>query len=301
VTIFLRDMSHFDGDESLAGYVGTTHKVTEGTSFVDPEFARRMNTYRSQGVKVLGSYHVLHTTNLAGQLRFWLSTLDALTPWWRTFPHWIMQVDAERWPDDNVSATTVKTFASELVAADVNGWKVTYASNGQYRNELTGIVTDLWNADYTSGSTYPGDTWEPMHTSSTGTWKGGWTAYSGKTPILLQWTSTPFDKNAYRGTLDELLAHIEGGAMALRDDGDFLRLTQRVYAIEQLLPTTYQVPGEPNKLAQALADLKTAVASLQTTLAAVSAKLDALTPVAAGDLTVSGTVHVTSASVQAQT
>lgn len=197
MTIYLRDMSHFDSNESLAGFVGATHKVTEGSSFVDTEFARRMNAYRGAGVKVLGSYHVLHTGNLAAQLDHWLSTLDRLTPWWRTFPHWIMQVDAERWPTDNVSPATVTAFARMLVGSDAPGWKVTYASRGQYGNSLAGIATYLWNAAYHSAS-YPGDG------------AADWVAYSGRVPVLWQFTSSPFDKNAYRGTLDELLALIGG-------------------------------------------------------------------------------------------
>jgi hypothetical protein len=41
---------------------------------------------------------------------------------------------------------------------------------------------------------YPGDNY------------AGWAAYSGKTPILAQYTSVPYDKNAYRGSLAQLLA-----------------------------------------------------------------------------------------------
>lgn len=200
MTIFLRDMSHYDGNESLAGFVGTTHKVTEGTSYVDGAYAARLNRYRAAGVQVLGSYHVLHTGNLAAQLDHWLSTLDALTPWWRGFPHWVMQVDAERWPADNVSPDTVKAFARLLVDSGCPGWKVTYASRGQYGSALAGLATPLWNAAYHS-STYPGDG------------AGDWAPYSGKAPVLWQYTSTPFDKSAFRGSLDELLTLIGGNDM----------------------------------------------------------------------------------------
>jgi len=205
VTVFLRDMSHFDSNESLAGFAGTTHKVTEGTSYVDAQYARRMNAYHAAGVQILGAYHVLHTGNLGAQLDHWLSTMDALTPWWRSHPHFVLQVDAERWPTDNVSPATVKAFAALLADSGAPGWKVTYASRGQFGNSLDGIPTPLWNAAYHS-STYPGDG------------AADWAPYSGRTPVLWQYTSTPFDKSAFRGSADELLALISGDDMANADD-----------------------------------------------------------------------------------
>ena len=228
--VFLRDMSHFDGNESLAGFVGTTHKVTEGTSFVDPMYAGRMSRYHAAGVPVLGSYHVLHTANLSAQLDFWLSTMDRLTPWWRTHPAFILQIDAEKWPNDPVTLadgteyvgplhpvrhllsgvwhaeilaariSTTVTFAGMLVDSGVPGWKVTYASRGQYGDSLSGIATPLWNAAYHS-ATYLGDG------------AADWAPYSGKAPALWQYTSTPFDKSAFRGSQAELLALIQGDDM----------------------------------------------------------------------------------------
>lgn len=203
MTTFLRDMSHFDGDTSLAGFTGATHKLTEGRTYIDPAYAGRMPRLRAAG-RVLGSYHVLHTTDPAGQLDFWIAQQDKLTPWWRDWPHWVMQVDAERWPTDNVSAATVLQFARMLVDAGLPGWKVTYASRGQYGDSLSGIVTPLWNAAYHS-STYPGDA------------AADWRPYSGRTPVLWQYTSTPYDKSAFRGSPAELLAMI-GGTMALDPD-----------------------------------------------------------------------------------
>jgi len=116
-----------------------------------------------------------------------------------------MQIDAERWQYDNVSADTIIQFASLLSRSGLPGWKVTYASRGQYSNSLLPISTPLWNADYRGSvnGSYPGDNWA-----------SGWAPYSGQTPIILQYTSTPYDKNAYRGTLEQLLALTGGGNMA---------------------------------------------------------------------------------------
>lgn len=242
MTVFLRDVSDYDTNEDLAGFVGATHKATEGTTVTHQQYGRRLNLWRSQGHPVLGAYHVVRTPgsggagSLSSQLDFWLSYMDKQTPWWRDHPHFILQIDLEKWPYDPVSlprsagldapalheqvrqvvapelltdlvaarASTGMQFAQLLVDAGLPGWKVTYASRGQYGNNLTGIVTPLWNAAYHSSS-YPGD-------GAT-----DWAPYSGKTPVLWQYTSTPFDKNAFRGSLDEFLALTGGIDMAQLD------------------------------------------------------------------------------------
>lgn len=203
MTVFGRDASNFDGAISYAGLGYFTHKSTEGTSISHDQYGSRLNAARAAGVPVLGSYHVVRTPgnggagSLAQQLSYWLAYMDAHTPWWRTWPHWMMQIDAEKWPYDAVSAATVKAFAALLVASGAPGYKVTYASRGEYGDSLAGIATDLWNADYRGSinGSYPGDNWA-----------SGWAPYSGKPPRFLQYASRPWDEDAYRGTLAELLA-----------------------------------------------------------------------------------------------
>lgn len=227
MTTFIRDMSHYDTDLSLTGYAGTTHKITEGKGYVDPKYAARMPGFRATN-RVLGSYHVLHTADPAGQLQFWIEQQDKLTPWWRDWPHWIMQIDAEKWPGDPVTLadgrtytgpltasafagslladdaiaearqarqSTTVSFATMLKAANLPGLQVCYASRGQFGDTLSGIPLDLWNAAYRSSS-YPGDN------------SSDWRPYSGRTPVFWQYTSTPYDKNAFRGTVDQLLAYV---------------------------------------------------------------------------------------------
>lgn len=240
----LRDMSDFDGNEDTTGYVGATHKVTEGTRTVHTQYGRRLNLFRSRGLPVLGSYHVLRTPgngghgSLSSQLDYWLSHMDSATPWWRTYPHWILQVDLEKWPYDAVTlprslgathpltfeqvrsrvapkvlaelvaarASTGMDFARLLVDSGVPGWKITYASHGQYGDALAGIATPLWNANYgTNNGVYPGDG------------SSRWDIYSGQAPVLLQYASNPYDKSAFRGSLAELLALIGGNDM-LKDE-----------------------------------------------------------------------------------
>lgn len=201
MTILGRDASNYDGTVDYSGLSFFTHKATEGTSITHDKYAARMNAARSAGVPILGSYHVVRTgPSLPAQLAYWVNYLDAHTPWWRSFPYWIMQIDAEKWPYDTVSALTVKNFAALVQQSGLPGFKITYASRGQYGDSLNGIATPLWNANYSGGPNYPGDAWNT-----------GWQSYSGRVPTILQYTSTPYDKNAFRGTLDQLKALIAPG------------------------------------------------------------------------------------------
>lgn len=299
MTTFLRDCSHYDLDTSLAGFAGCTHKLTEGRAYVDPAYAGRLPGMRAMG-RVLGSYHVLHTTDPAGQLDFWIRQQDALTPWWRDWPHWIMQVDAEKWPGDPVTLangmqyagplhlarnlhpamavevltrriSTTVAFAGMLKGAGLPGCKIVYASRGQYGDSLTGIPLDLWNAAYRS-STYPGDG------------AADWAPYSGRTPVLWQYTSTPYDKNAFRGSVADLLAYIEGGGMATGDaDAKAPFIDMRVEAIAQLFPQYARVwTGQPvpyviafNQLRADMAAVKAAQAGEQAAITALAQAIQA--------------------------
>lgn len=211
--IQLRDMSHYDTNLSLNGFVGTTHKVTEGTSYIDPTYQARMNTFKVLS-KILGSYHVLHTGNLAAQMGHWFRTLDDLTPWWRSYPRWIMQIDAEKWPTDKVPAQTVKDFA-DMVTKNWHGFTITYASQGQFGDNLRGIVTPLWNANYNGGN-------------------AGWVSYSGQMPLFWQYTSTPFDKNYYQGTEAALSTIIERTPDVTPDQDRLLKNCERILTTECL-------------------------------------------------------------------
>lgn len=261
MTVMLRDASDFDESVSFGGLAGFTHKATEGISVVHSQYGPRLAAARSARVPVLGAYHVLRTPSAANgsldaQLRYWVSYLDSQTPWWRTYPNWVMQIDVEKWPYDAVGASTALQFAALLAGSGLPGWKVTYASRGQYGDTLTGIGTPLWNADYRGSvnGSYPGDGWTRTAAGA----PAGWAPYSGQTPVLLQFTSTPYDTNAYRGSLDELLTLTGGHPMAFLDDPDAAALSWRMDALHRGTDTVQGGPtaGEPMWLVQAVKDLQ---------------------------------------------
>ena len=229
--IGLRDCSHYDVGliPSLAGFGGATSKCTEGTSYVDVTYGTHLNGWRGPSDRVLGSYHVLHTGNLDAQLSHWFAVMDGQTPWWRDYPYFILQIDAEKWPGDDLSADTVKSFSAKTRAkAPANVWVVTYASRGQFGDNLRGIDTDLWNAAYgANNGIYPGDT------------SSKWAAYSGRTPAFLQYASNPYDKNAFRGSLNDLLARFPKGATDVADDVGIEWINRRVEAMSNGYPTLH--------------------------------------------------------------
>jgi hypothetical protein len=216
-------MSDYDNDTNVAGYEFVTHKATEGTSVLHTKMGPRLTAFHAAGVPVLGTYHVLRTPgsggvgSLTAQRDYWYAAMDKAIPWWRRHPNFILQIDAETWSYDTVSAATVLAFAHLLADDPENCYKILYASHGQYGNSLTGCGLPLWNANYPGGVTYPGDNYP------------GWTPYSGQTPRIAQWTSTPYDINAYRGTVDQLLTETRRTDMAITDD-DANRIAAAVLA-----------------------------------------------------------------------
>jgi GH25 family lysozyme M1 (1,4-beta-N-acetylmuramidase) len=218
VTLYFWDASDFDwgrgpmdlGAAKADGITGFSHKATEGTSVKHTHTGDALNRARNAGMEFIGAYHVVRSINVSAQVDFFLSYLDQVAPWWRTFPGFFMQVDLELWPYDQVSAATGMAFASQLVAAQPKR-VITYASRGQYGNSLTGIVTPLWNAAYGSDPAvhyplaYPGDG------------SSNWAPYSGWTPVFWQYgsqlrigTQPTCDCSAFRGSVNELRELIVG-------------------------------------------------------------------------------------------
>jgi GH25 family lysozyme M1 (1,4-beta-N-acetylmuramidase) len=217
VTIYGWDTSHYDGALTTAtltkahaeGIEFFTHKLGEGTSNRDSTAKAALSAARAAGIKVIGGYWFLHGNDSAtAEANACIAAADAAAPWWRDFPGWFWQADAESSSTGLPSPSFVKSFADHLASA--SGRRViVYASHGQYGNRLAGLGHPLWNANYPSSrnasfkSLYPGDSY------------AGWSAYSGQTPALCQYADsatiagkTTCDANAYRGSLDDLLTLI---------------------------------------------------------------------------------------------
>jgi len=219
MTEFLWDASDFDWDRgpmdlraaAADGIVGFTHKFTEATWVKHKHSGEAVARARDAGMEFIGGYHVVRSTSPAEQVDYFLSYLDAVAPWWRSFPGFFLQVDLELWPYDAVTAATGLEFTRQLIAAQSKR-VILYASRGQYGNQLTGSPAPLWNAAYGANPVahYPdayaarGDT-DPLY--------HGWATYSGQSPAFLQYgsqlrigTQPGCDANAFRGSINDLRA-----------------------------------------------------------------------------------------------
>lgn len=211
-TIFGLDFSHYDalpaGARVVAeGFSFFTHKA--GGDANDPELGAWWQAMKPHRDEVeLGAYWVLRRVDGKSAADAFLARLDAQCPGWRDGP-FILQLDCESWNSGNTPAPTkaqIKACADRLREKMPKLMPFVYAPKWVYGSSLTGLGYPLWASSYVSGSgsatrLYPGDN------------SSHWSAYSGQTPAILQFSSsatalgqTTCDVNAYRGTLTELLA-----------------------------------------------------------------------------------------------
>jgi GH25 family lysozyme M1 (1,4-beta-N-acetylmuramidase) len=275
MTIFGTDLSHYDGALNRAFFVRAaaegiafvTHKLGEGLGGEDVTQGTALAAARDAGIQILGGYWFLHgNLDPAAEARACVARADADEPWWRDFPGWVWQADAETSSTGLPTRAHVKAFADELASA-TGRVVLVYASHGMYGDSLTGLGHRLWNANYPTGrqapfrDLYPGDSY------------AGWDPYSGQTPVIAQYSSaatiaghTTCDVNAYRGTVEDLLTLI-GADMAAVPTADEIA--------DAILAKVVDQPGVTSSVANLLA-----VTYLNTSAAKMS--LGNLTPAAIG-------------------
>lgn len=310
MTLYGWDSSHYDGNLTLAvlrrakaeGISLFAHKIGEGLGAPDVTSATALAAARDAGIPVIGAYWFCHNADdPVAEADRMVARADADESWWREFPGWFWMADCETEGAEGKPARAwIQRFADRLVAT-TGRVVLVYASRGQYGDTLAGLTHPLWNAAYPSDrqagfvDLYPGDS------------KSGWTAYSGQTPALWQYSSsatiagrTTCDANAFRGTLDDLLALI--GAKTDVELTDKLPGGTTVgAALDLILSRTNNLgPWEKTEL-DAIEHQGTALASaasvkalsdkLDEVLAALKAPTVGIT-IGAGDLAVSGTLHV---------
>jgi hypothetical protein len=156
--------------------------------------------------------------SIAAQVDYAIAEADRQVPWWRGWPGWFWQVDLEHWGYDNV-APDLGVQMCAMLRARTNRWVVLYAPFWAYGNSIGGS-DPLWASSYGNNSAtpyrdrYPGDNGP------------GWTPYSGRVPVFWQYGSRmtvgsqpTCDVNAFRGSLDQLKALIQGKGGDMAFDG----------------------------------------------------------------------------------
>lgn len=212
MTTYGWDASNYDDPITIRdGIDFYTHKAAEGHHmYYDREYLQSMANALALGIPVLGAYFVNHPGTVSDQVDWFIQILDQDTPWWRTHPCFVLQIDAEKFgymPSAPTKAE-IQAFGDRLV--NVHGVDprriIAYAPQWLYGNTLAGLTYRLWASAYGTNpfthylAAYPGD----------GSVR--WQSYSGQSPLILQYGSnttignqTTCDANAFRGTLIELM------------------------------------------------------------------------------------------------
>jgi len=198
------------------GICFTTHKVCEGTHFYEDPYYERY-AQRVQGVVPLpGGYAVNHPGDQRPQVDWFIELLDRHSPWWRGGP-FLVQLDAEKFSymTRAPSPAECQQWCDYFVERTGGAYRpVVYGPRWLYGDTMSTLTYPLWASDYAGNpvahyrEAYPGDG------------SSRWSAYSGQTPVLLQYGSQltigsqhTCDANAYRGSIDQLVAlvHPNGG------------------------------------------------------------------------------------------
>lgn len=184
MTIRYHDVSHFNGAYQPTG--PTVAKATEGSTFTDSEFAAIRSRTRAGGWPFL-AYHFLAHGNIAAQVAHVVSVVGRGQPV-------MLDVESEPGTPDPTLAD-ILAFADQYAAA---GGRVTLGYLPRWywsghlgspslvglRTRHIGLVSSLFTTYSDSGP--------------------GWAPYGGLTPVIWQYTSTPLDTNAFKGTQAQL-------------------------------------------------------------------------------------------------
>jgi GH25 family lysozyme M1 (1,4-beta-N-acetylmuramidase) len=206
MTIFYPDVSSYQTGISFAGCVIAMVKATEGTDYINPDYAAAKTRAAKAGAYFC-AYHFLHAGNGAGQASYAHSVVGSDIP---------LMIDFE--PEYNSDGTIASAPQVSDAVDFINEYRalggktyLLYLPHWYWEGNLGQAslvsVIDLGmllvSSDYT---TY----------SDTGP---GWAPYGGMTPVVWQYTSsatlngvTNVDMNAYKGTLADFKAQVTTGA-----------------------------------------------------------------------------------------
>ncbi len=197
MTIFYYDVYAGDGQIQVpSDATAIVAKATEGTYYRDAEYSWFKQQAANRNLPFSG-YHFLNgNDNIAAQAQYYFN-FAGTTP---------CMVDVEPESQANSYPTVDQTVAFIEALHGLGGrvWSVYFPA--WYLNQVGGDlsrVTALGAVIVSSNYTNYSDNGP------------GWQPYGGATPTIWQFTSTPLDKNAFKGTPAELAALIDGDSMDL--------------------------------------------------------------------------------------
>jgi hypothetical protein len=161
---------------------------------------------RDAGIPFLGAYVVPRTgPSIQNQVNSLLAYVQKEIPWWKSHPGFFWQVDLEHWSYDKV-APAIGVEMCKLLEAQTGKRAILYAPKWAYGNTVAGKAP-LWASDYGANAAKP---FKTLYEERGGDSGRGWTAYSGRTPVIWQFGSRAViggqgtcDANAFRGTAED--------------------------------------------------------------------------------------------------
>lgn len=206
MTTFFPDISGYQTGIRLDGIPAVMVKATEGTGYVNPDYARVVADARARGLLQM-AYHFLRRGNGAGQADYAYGVIGPGVP---------TMVDVEPAGDGTApSLADVSAFVSEFRARG-GLVRLVYLPRWFWVDlgspDLTGLTRANLALISSTYTTY----------SDSGS---GWAPYGGVTPAIWQFSESyplngyAVDMNAYRGSLDDLRALVTGDDMDLNQVG----------------------------------------------------------------------------------
>ena len=187
MTFFYADIASYQAGLSLSGLPAVCVKATEGTTYIDPDYAGWKSEADTKGV-LFSAYHYLDAVNPAEQAQFCFNIVGD-TP---------LMIDVEALGTVD-SVSTIETFESAFTALGGRVWgyyiPLWYWEGNMGSPDLSGLPGALVASDYA----------DPYSDSGV-----GWDSYGGKSPVVWQVTNShlfngqPVDWDAFRGTVEDL-------------------------------------------------------------------------------------------------
>jgi hypothetical protein len=196
VTIFYPDYSSYEGQATVpTGTPAIVAKATEGTYYIDADYGYYKTTAQHMGVPFSGYHFLKSDIDPAAQALYY----------WNFAGNTPCMLDVET---EGASKPTVDQVVAFMTALKNHGgrvWGVYFPQWywGQVGGDLGRVTASgavLVASDYRaySDSAWPGP-------------------YGGATPTVWQYTSTPIDMNAFKGTAAELADLINGDIVTPAD------------------------------------------------------------------------------------
>lgn len=233
MTIFYNDVSSYDN-----GFIGNgpvcVMKATEGSTWTDPTFKLNLAAARALGY-ITSGYHFLVTTSTPeAQAAHYFSVAGTLP----------CMLDVEKEGTSTPGVDACNRFIAALKAKGGRVWSVYYPRWywGITGGNLASLGVPVIASEYRA---YDENNWPAD--------------YGGITPEIWQYTSSPHDTNAYRGTVEDLATLITGVTMTPSDVWGFKN------------PSL-----DSEDMRQYLVDIHGAVGLIQTALASLTTKINSL-------------------------